>query len=215
MIFAPETLETTYTQGESKKILIVDDDSDVIGVSVLAFKSIKFPGIQSEVMFCDTTADAKRLIKENPDIAIVLLDIMMETDHSGLDIIQYIRNDLKNVTISIVVRSGQPSFHAEDLDIVKKYDIDGYLPKQITRLPDMALALNLAMRRHIKMKMLHDANINVLTRMNEICMLLMNNATFHNGVIDLNKELDGKGEWFRDQFEACTLLISEELKGGI
>jgi len=38
----------------------------------------------------------------------VLLDVIMETDQAGLDLVEFIRDTLKNETVRIILRTGQP-----------------------------------------------------------------------------------------------------------
>ena len=52
--------------------------------------------------------EGRALIREHPDTAVVLLDVIMETDNAGLDLVNFIRNELKNETVRIILRTGQP-----------------------------------------------------------------------------------------------------------
>ncbi|GAB6146220.1 hypothetical protein JCM12294_36600 [Desulfocicer niacini] len=67
------------------------------------------------------------LIK-HPDTALILLDVVMEEDLAGLNLVRYIRNDLKNHTIRIVLRIGQPGV-APERDVINQYEIDDYKSK--------------------------------------------------------------------------------------
>lgn len=136
----------------------------------------------------------------------------METDHSGFDIIKYVRETLRNNIISIVVRSGQPAYHGEDLDVIHLYDIDDYTSKAFIRLPDMAMSLSLAMRRHMRMKELRDRELSILTTTRDLCNLMLDNAQFMRGAIELSETLENKGYWLKDQIKNIIQIIEEEIK---
>jgi response regulator RpfG family c-di-GMP phosphodiesterase len=80
--------------------------------------------------------EAIEVLKENKNIAIILLDVVMETDHAGLDVVQRIRDELNNNIIRIILRTGQPGY-APEKDVIQKYDINDY--KEKTDLSDVKL----------------------------------------------------------------------------
>ena len=110
------------------KILIVDDDEEIHGVTKLALNEFRVHGRPLSFVHAYTGADAVRIMREQQDIAIILMDVVMETDHAGLDAVEAIRKDLKNTRVRIVLRTGQPG-QAPESEVVSKFDINDYKEK--------------------------------------------------------------------------------------
>lgn len=121
--------EGTEAGGEVPwKILIVDDEEEVHVVTRLALDDFSFAGRPLEFISAYSGAEAKRLIAEHPQTAIILLDVVMETDEAGLDVAQYVRQDLGNHFVRIILRTGQPGM-APERRVLKTYDINDYRAK--------------------------------------------------------------------------------------
>ena len=110
------------------KVLIVDDDREVHKSTKLAMKLFVFMGRELEFISAYSGAEAKNILNEKNDIAVILLDVVMETDDAGLKLVNYIRKELNNTTTRIVLRTGQAGL-APESEIIKSYDIDGYKAK--------------------------------------------------------------------------------------
>ncbi|KTF12234.1 hypothetical protein ATS75_18520 [Pseudoalteromonas sp. H105] len=110
------------------KILIVDDDQEVHKSTKLAMKLFDFMGRGLEFMSAYSGAEAKTVLTNHNDVAVILLDVVMETDDAGLKLVNFIRNELKNTSSRIVLRTGQAGL-APESEIIKSYDIDGYKAK--------------------------------------------------------------------------------------
>ena len=67
-------------------------------------------------------------MSEEADIALILLDVVMETDQAGLDVVKYVREELNNHSIRIVLRTGQPG-QAPEKRLIRDYDINDYKNK--------------------------------------------------------------------------------------
>lgn len=119
--------------GETWKVLIVDDDSEIHSVTELALSDLTVLNRKLEYLHAYSGKEACKIIEENDDIVLVLLDVVMESDHAGLDVVKYIRNDLKRHEIRIVLRTGQPGYAPEE-SVIKDYDINDYKTKtELTR----------------------------------------------------------------------------------
>ena len=110
---------------EMWKILLVDDEVEIHNVTKLALSQITFEGKEFVFLSAYSGAEGKKLMKENPDVAVILLDVVMETDDAGLEVAKYVREDLKNTITRIVLRTGQPGLAPEEKVIVE-YDINDY-----------------------------------------------------------------------------------------
>ena len=110
------------------KILIVDDDEEVHGVTKLALGSFRVHGRPLRFLDAYTGTEAVRIMREQSDVAIVLMDVVMETEHAGLDAVEAIRKDLQNHRVRIVLRTGQPG-QAPESEVVSRFDINDYKEK--------------------------------------------------------------------------------------
>lgn len=117
----------------SWKILIVDDDPEIHSVTQLALSDLIVLGRQLEYLHAYSGADACKIIEQNQDIVVVLLDVVMETDDAGLTVVKHIRENLNRQDIRIVLRTGQPGYAPEE-SVIKDYDINDYKTKtELTR----------------------------------------------------------------------------------
>ncbi len=110
------------------KLLIVDDDEDIHTVTQMVLEDFKFLGHDLTLLNAYSANHAKQLLEQNPDVAVILLDVVMETDSAGLELVDYIRNILGNPYVRIILRTGQPG-QAHELQVVQQYDINDYRDK--------------------------------------------------------------------------------------
>lgn len=121
---APEKIAPTSSKG-FYKILIADDDEEVHTITKMILNDFEFDG--KKLSFLDTYsgAETKQVLEKEKDIAVIFLDVVMEEHHSGLEVIEYLRNTLNNRMTRIVLRTGQPG-EAPEEQIIKDFDINDY-----------------------------------------------------------------------------------------
>ncbi|MGQ4276205.1 response regulator [Pseudidiomarina sp. E22-M8] len=131
-IFANDPREPAKAESSGNKdkwkLLIVDDEKEVHAVTRLALMDVLFEGAGLEFISAHSLAQAKQQIDQHADLAIVLLDVVMETDDAGLQVANYIRRDRENRTTRIILRTGQPG-QAPERAVVMNYDINDYKAK--------------------------------------------------------------------------------------
>ncbi|ALU44379.1 DUF3369 domain-containing protein [Pseudoalteromonas rubra] len=110
------------------KVIIVDDEPEVHAVTKLALSDFEFQKKRLEFLSAYSGEEAKKVVMDHPDAAIVLLDVVMETDDAGLRVAQYIRETAKNNNIRIILRTGQPG-QAPERQVIVNYDINDYKSK--------------------------------------------------------------------------------------
>jgi len=109
-------------------LLIVDDEPEVHAVTKLAVADLEFAGRRLECLSAYSGREARERLRERRDVAVVLLDVVMETDHEGLDVAQFIRRELDNQLVRIILRTGNPG-QAPALRVIRDYDINDYKEK--------------------------------------------------------------------------------------
>ncbi|GAK46685.1 metal dependent phosphohydrolase [Tepidicaulis marinus] len=110
------------------KILIVDDEPEVHSVTRLALHDVVFAGRGLELISAHSAAEAEEVLHRHGDIAVILLDVVMETDNAGLELIRRIRDTMRNSATRIILRTGQPG-QAPESDVIIRYDINDYREK--------------------------------------------------------------------------------------
>ena len=113
---------------EQYRILVVDDEPDIHAVTKLSVRGLTYADRDVELLSAMSGAEAVETMRANPDIAVILLDVVMETDSAGLDACRAIRDELNNHLVRIVLRTGQPG-QAPEKETIDDYDLDGYLAK--------------------------------------------------------------------------------------
>ncbi|XPV76965.1 MAG: DUF3369 domain-containing protein [Desulfovibrio sp.] len=133
LIFADEQADTTPSKPTSPyikswKILIVDDAPEVHDMTKLVLADYSFEGAPLKMFHAYSAEEGRKIMSEENDIAITLLDVVMETSTAGLDMARWIREDLKNNFVRIILRTGQPG-EAPEQQVITEYDINDYKEK--------------------------------------------------------------------------------------
>lgn len=124
------------------KVLLVDDEPDVHEVSRLILAGLGFEGRPVELLSAGSAAQARELLAQHGDVALALVDVVMETDDAGIALVRHIREQLRDHDMQIVLRTGQPGM-APEHEIVPQYEVNGYFLKtEITaqRLQSIVIA---------------------------------------------------------------------------
>ena len=110
------------------KVIVADDEPNVHDVTQLALVDFRFDGRPLAFIHAHSAVAAFEAAAANPDTAVLLLDVVMESEHAGLELVRRIREELCNSTIRIVLRTGQPGA-APEADVIARYDINDYKEK--------------------------------------------------------------------------------------
>ncbi len=110
------------------EVLVVDDDPDVHAVTELALKRVEYRGRGVRVLSARDSSEARTLSTGRTDLAVVLLDIVLETETAGLDYIKWLRKEEGNALVQIVVRTAQDSSLPGDR-VTIEYEINDYQEK--------------------------------------------------------------------------------------
>src|SRR5438105_13212798 len=89
-------------------VAVIDDDPAVHEGTRFALYDYSLHGQGLDIIAAHSAAEGRELLRAHPDVAVVLLDVVMETDNAGLELVDFIRKELKNETVRIILRTGQP-----------------------------------------------------------------------------------------------------------
>ncbi|MCK5719372.1 MAG: hybrid sensor histidine kinase/response regulator [Thiomargarita sp.] len=118
------------------EIMIIDDEEDVHQLTRFVLDDYVYDGRKLKFISAYSAKEAEEMILQHPDVAIILLDVVMETIDSGLKLVKYIREQQQNHFVRIILRTGQ-SGYAPEKEVIMKYDINDY--KNKTELTDQKL----------------------------------------------------------------------------
>jgi signal transduction histidine kinase len=129
------------------KIAVIDDDAAVHEGTRFALYDYSLHGQGLEILSAFSGAEGRELLRTVPDIAVILLDVVMETDDAGLNLVGYIRTELKNEAVRIILRTGQPG-QAPERQVIVDYDINDYKAKTELTADKLFTSLTAALRSY-------------------------------------------------------------------
>jgi signal transduction histidine kinase/CheY-like chemotaxis protein len=138
------------------KVLIVDDEPDVHSMTSLSLQKFKFAGKNLQIFQAVSGIEAQEILAAEPNMAVALIDIVMETDDAGLRLVDFIRNELKYSLIRLIIRTGQPGM-APEKEVIERYDIDDYKDKTELTAQKLYTAMRTALKSYRDLSTL-DAN---------------------------------------------------------
>lgn len=129
-------------------VIVADDEGMVHMVTEMALKNVEFEGKSIKIHSAYTAEQTINLVRELPNrVAIILLDIVMETLDAGLTAVPIIRDELTDHEVRIIIRTGQAGRNAQD-DIIREYDINDFYDKATLDHDRLINAIILALRNY-------------------------------------------------------------------
>lgn len=156
LLFAADA-EITEEQQAYWTVLIVDDEPEIHQITLLALRDFSFMQHKLRFISAYSAAEARHILEKNNNIELILLDVVMETDDAGLMLVRYIREQLQNQLVRIILRTGQPGQAAEHR-IVLDYDINDYRSKTELTVQRLTTSVVSALRSYIAIRQLADLN---------------------------------------------------------
>jgi diguanylate cyclase len=115
------------------RLLVVDDEPDVHRATTFALAGVKILGRPLQFLHAYSATEAEALLRHEQDVAVVLLDVVMEREDAGLALVKTIRQSLKLSELRIILRTGQPGY-APEIETIHDFDINDYKTKsELTR----------------------------------------------------------------------------------
>ena len=135
------TTQPTATSG-GWPVLIIDDDDSILQITRLVLSRVTVNGRPVKLVFATSSEQARALCR-NMEFAVIVVDVVMETDRAGLDFVTWLRAQPFGKRPQVVIRTGQPGSIPER-EVLCNAKINDYwsktelsprrLREQITRL---------------------------------------------------------------------------------
>ncbi len=170
---------------EPWQVLIVDDDEDVHRATELALRGMLVEDRPIRLLHAHTGEAALQQVAQHEDLAVMLLDVVMESDNAGLQVVRKVRKSLKRSALRIILRTGQPGY-APELETVRNYDINDYRTKsELTRVRlftslTASIRVYRQMRTHERMRQGLESIVRASTELSK----LQGMQRFAEGVVD-------------------------------
>ena len=153
------------SSASSWKVLVVDDEPEVHTITKLTLDDFVLDGRELTFISAYSGTEARELLKEHPDTALILLDVVMETEHAGLELVDHIRRSMRNQMVRIVLRTGQPG-QAPEAKVIVDYDINDYKAKTELTIDKLFTTIVTALRSYhfittIEAQRLENVQLNV------------------------------------------------------
>ena len=133
LVFADEVVVVHVATLAPWRILIVDDDADVHSTTLFALGNVEMQGRPLAFLHAYSATEAFAVLGRERDIAVILLDVVMERADAGLQLVRRIRDELGLHDVRIILRTGQPGY-APEMEAIRGYDINDYRTKsELTR----------------------------------------------------------------------------------
>jgi signal transduction histidine kinase len=129
------------------KVAVIDDDPAVHDGTRYALYDYVLNGQKLDIVSAYSADEGRAILRQHPDIAVVLLDVVMETDSAGLELVDFIRNELKNEMVRVILRTGQPG-QAPERRVIVDYDINDYKAKTELTADRLFTAMTAALRSY-------------------------------------------------------------------
>ncbi len=129
------------------KVMVVDDEKSVHDITATSLKGFLFEGRGLSIINAYSGQEAKTLFDQHPDTALMLVDVVMETQNAGLNFVHYIREKLKNDIVQVVIRTGQPGM-APEYEVISKYNINAYYSKTELRIQKLISLVTTSLRMY-------------------------------------------------------------------
>ncbi len=164
LIFADEKpeVENSVETDNPWIIMIVDDERTIHDMTVRVLDDFTFENRPLGFLNAFSGAEAKALIREHPDTAVILLDVVMETDEAGLEVARYIREELNNRFVRIILRTGQPGI-APEKSVIVEYDINDYKAKTDLTLQKLFTSIISSLRSYKDLRQI-ETNLNTIEK---------------------------------------------------
>jgi response regulator RpfG family c-di-GMP phosphodiesterase len=200
------------------QVLVVDDEPAVHEVTKLVMAGFEMDGRPLHFTHCYSAAEARAMLGTPNDFALILLDVVMESEHAGLDLARHIREDIKNLNVRIVLRTGQPG-QAPEEQVIKDYDINDYKEKTDLTRRRLITVFYAALRAYRDLMRIEHARLGLRRSIEAISQIYDSRSlrSFASAVLEqVNMLLNLNGEGLcASRMASCTAYTANAANGHI
>ena len=146
---------TPPEDGPCWQVLIADDDPEVHLATKFAVRDFEIEGRRLSLLQAHSAAQAYAAVAAHPDLAVIILDVVMESETAGLDLVRDIRDKLGRSDLRIMLRTGQPGY-APEVETIRSYDINDYKTKSELSRTRLYASLTTAIRSFKQIRQLDE-----------------------------------------------------------
>ncbi len=149
---SPDKEDQKENTNEPWIVLVADDDGSIHLVTEMVLRDFEFEDKPLKLLKAYSARQTLEIMENEPKVAIILLDVVMESLNAGLDAVPIIRNKLKNREVRIIVRTGQAG-KATVSDIIRQYDINDFKNKSYLDHDKLVDVVTMALRNYRDIKL--------------------------------------------------------------
>jgi len=157
-LFTDEPESSNISTAKPWKLLLVDDEPDIHATLRLSLHNVEVEDRPLELFEAHSAEQAKVILSQQPDIALILLDVVMESQSAGLDLVRFIRKDIQNNSVQIILVTGQPGY-APQHEVIQNLEINGYHLKTELTSEKIYVSVYTALRTYRAMQELEQKHI--------------------------------------------------------
>lgn len=175
LVFADDEGSTRADSRVGWHVLVVDDDDAVHEATQFALSALKVQGRPLVLSHARSASEAREILERERDIAVILLDVVMESDRAGLDLVRDIRGPLGLRDVRIILRTGQPGY-APEISTIRDYDVNDYKTKSELTHARLFATLTTSIRSYSQIKTINESRAG-LSRIAEATARLLATAS--------------------------------------
>jgi diguanylate cyclase (GGDEF)-like protein len=185
--FLEDETDAGVAAGLVWRLMVIDDEPDVHRATTFALSGVKILGRPLQFLHAYSAAEATKLLRTEQEVAVVLLDVVMEREDAGLALVKTIRQDLHLAELRIILRTGQPGY-APEIETIHDFDINDYKTKSELTRTKLYATVTAAVRAYEQIRKLDQ-----LAFYDRLCSL-----PNRNKFIDLSDQRLASGEFASD-----------------
>jgi response regulator RpfG family c-di-GMP phosphodiesterase len=165
-------------------LLVVDDEPGVHGITDAALGKVTYYGRPLQLLHAHSAEEAREVLLSIPDVAVILLDVVMETDDAGLRLVEWIREEWGNQVVRIILRTGQPG-QAPERQVIVDYHINDYKDKTELTADKLYTAVVTAIRSHEEVRAVEESQrgLEMILESSSTMMRLRSMQQFGTGML--------------------------------
>ncbi|SDL08201.1 Signal transduction histidine kinase [Maridesulfovibrio ferrireducens] len=189
-----EVEERPVKKAKPWRVLVVDDEPDIHTMTQMVLGDYSFEGRKLEFISAFTGEESLNILKKDHEIAVVLLDVVMETSTAGLDVARRIRTFVNNQFVRIILRTGQPGV-APEHKVITELDINDYWQKAELTSQRLTTSITTALRSYRDLRKIEQNRVSLAQLAMSVAHQIRNRTMTITGFANLaTRKLDQESD---------------------